>query len=446
MEMNVMITKKYAWTICIGLALLAATAAARVDLQKERGGFSANFIEKFDVSPGGELKMENLQGDVQITGGHSGQVEVIQEFFLDVDTEEEARGAFERYRAKVTKSGNRIVVTGPDRSRRRYVSTSYRVKVPGKFNVDVETMGGDIQLEQLQGKVDLETMGGDVEVSDVTGDLNVETAGGDISTRETEGGVRLETAGGDIELRDGRKGPFTLKTAGGDITLRSIDGNVKAGTSGGDVEAREIEGDLDLSTSGGDITMQNVKGASHSASTYGGDIEARDVEGHVELKTAGGDVSAIRIQGDVYGRTSGGDVEVSEITGDVDVSTAGGSLDLSDVTGKLVGKTSGGDVRARVNKDTGLKKAMKLSSSGGDIVLQLPSDVKASVTAEIRLQDPFEDYTVHSDFKLKIEEDEEKGKRSRWYRTVSATGDINGGGPLIELKTVEGDITIEKRN
>jgi DUF4097 and DUF4098 domain-containing protein YvlB len=132
--------------------------------------------------------------------------------------------------------------------------------------------------------------------------------------------------------------------------------------------------------------------------------------------------------------------------GDVEVSTSGGDLDLKleKIAGRLEGETSGGDIKASIaGKLTG---GIKLSSSGGDIDIRLPADVKATIHAEVRLMDPYSDHTIRSDFKLRIKE-EDKGQIIRGdTRFITATGDINGGGPVIELKTVEGDITIEKGN
>ncbi|TKJ42182.1 hypothetical protein CEE37_00455 [candidate division LCP-89 bacterium B3_LCP] len=444
-------SNKRLWISALSLLMISGIAVGkddpRIEIKAEHGGYSATITTQFEVSPGGDLDMQNLIGDITISGGNKNQVEIIEDFFFDVDIEKEAESALQRYRARITQTGNGIEVFG-NQKRRRYVHSSYHVKLPTKFNLEVETMGGEIRLEVLEGQAVLETMGGDVEVSDVTGDLDVETAGGEIKVRGVAGEVRAETAGGDVELWDARGGHFKLKTAGGDIVLRSIEGNVDAGTSGGDVEAFQVTGDLDLSTSGGEISLREVKGSSHSAETSGGDVEAENVVGDIDLRTSGGDVRATLIAGSVYGRTSGGDIEIDDVSEDVDVSTAGGCLEFDKVMGRLMGKTSGGNVQARITGKGMLKEPISLSTSGGKISLQLPRDVKATVEAEIEISDHYSDYNIHSEFMLKISEDNGKKGDKRWdrsYRRITATGDVNGGGPLIYLKTVDGDIFIEER-
>lgn len=466
-------------TIClviIALALLAGSSSAQVTFKKEKGGYTATLTEKFDVNSGGDLNMQDLEGDISISGRGSSQVEFTQEIFLDVKDEAEAKEAFENVRATVKQTGNSIDITGPgsyssgrasgrghsfsirqlEKSLKiietvRDFSASYTVHVPTSFNVDASTSGGNIDLTDLKGNARLRTAGGDLQISGVTGTADVKTSGGDVKARNLEGQVDLETSGGDVRLTDSRTGPFRLETSGGDINVQGLKGEVRASTSGGNVDARDIEGELDLRTSGGDITLSNVKAPVSRATTSGGDVEARVVIGNVDLRTSGGTVIATQVQGRVLGRTSGGNVEVSSIIGETDISTSGGDLEVTGIQGPVVGKTSGGDVRARVEKGGKLAGPIRLTTSGGEITLRLPADVQASVSARISIQDSFfgksKDYSINSDFKSIVVDEQTEQERGRKHLTeVHASGDLNGGGPLIELETVDGDINIEKGN
>jgi len=442
---------------------MAAGAGAQVTVEKQRNGFLVRATDKFDVSPGGDLKVDDVIGDVTVTGDASGQVEVIQEFFIRADKESEAREAFEEMRAEVKKLGNQVNVNGTrDRTGigmlepklhvfflRNMGETggTFTIRVPNNFNADVATTGGDVTVTQLKGRAEVETAGGDVEISRVTGVVDANTAGGDIVGRALDGAVDLSTSGGDVTLIEAKTGPFTVKTSGGDISLQQVTGKVRGTTSGGDIDARNVQGELDVRTSGGDVLIEEIRGASHRASTSGGDVEARVVTGSVDLRTSGGNVIADRVQGRVQGHTSGGNMEIYAVTGDVDISTSGGDLDLREIQGSLTGKTSGGDVRAEVANGGKLRGPIRLTTSGGEVELRLPSNVQASVSAVIRVDHPMllQEYEIRSDFKLKIEEVEGDGGR-RGRHQIRATGDLNGGGPLIELETVNGDIRIERQN
>ncbi len=439
-------TQQYLWLIPLSLTILVGNASSQVTFTKERGGYTARSSETFVMAAGGELVMKDLTGDVSISGDAGNLVRLIQEYFFDVGDEADARKAFERCRAAAKQIGNRLEVIGQKSPWHGDYSAAYEVHVPTNFNAQATTAGGDIQLKGLQGQAILVTAGGDVEASEVNGALTITTAGGDITARAIQGAANLSTAGGDVTLTDGSQGPFALRTSGGDIVAQNIQGDLEASTSGGDVEAREVEGEVDLRTSGGDITLQSVKGNNHRASTSGGDVEAHQVVGNVDLRTSGGEVYAQGVQGSVAGHTSGGDMRIQDISGDVDISTSGGNLEVHDVRGRLAGKTSGGDVIAQVLKGGRLAGPLRLRTSGGEIQLTLPADIQASVSARITIQDDHTDYSVRSDFNLQIEEVAGTGKRGREYQEVLARGDLNGGGPLIELETVNGDIIIDKGN
>ncbi len=430
----------------VALLLLFGSFAGATDItyQKERGGYRVMVTDVFDAATGGELSMSGLIGDLKVTGGADPRVQILQNYWFDAQNEAEAARLLERYRADVRQIGKRIEVTGTPGKYRNGYNVNYDVRVPERCNVKAATSGGDILLRQLEGEVVVNTAGGDITADAVSGSLKGNTAGGDIIGRNLAGAVSLSTAGGDVTLTDGRVGPFTLKTSGGDIEIQAILGSVDGSTSGGDMEAHDVIGNVSLRTSGGDITLVKVQGTSHDISTSGGDIDVRDVDGNVQAKTSGGNLRVNRVKGNFQGNTSGGDINVSEVSGDVDVLTSGGILDLNAIAGRLIGKTSGGDVRARVVQVGKLNGPINLATSGGEIELLLPPDVQARIEARIRITDIFGVYDVHSDFNLKISEGEVEGKKGRRAFEVTAIGDLNGGGPLIELETVNGDISIEK--
>jgi hypothetical protein len=87
-----------------------------------------------------------------------------------------------------------------------------------------------------------------------------------------------------------------------------------------------------------------------------------------------------------------------------------------------------------------LQGSVDAETAGGGINISLPSDMKATVDAELRIQKrgwSSKDYDIYSDSKLDI--DKKEGD------LISARGKINGGGNMVRLRTTNGDINIEKR-
>jgi hypothetical protein len=184
-----------------------------------------------------------------------------------------------------------------------------------------------------------------------------------------------------------------LKTAGGDIVAGDLDGTVLARTAGGEIRLGKVGGEVEATTAGGNIDLA----AGH---------------GRVKLSTSGGTISAGRLAGPAELRTSGGDIKIEDAEGAVSAHTSGGDVRAVFV-GPLKGDssltTSGGDVRATVGQATGFH--LSASTSGGS--------VKA------------DGLTITIDHGA-------IGKSS-------LSGDVNGGGPLLELRTSGGDVNVVVR-
>jgi hypothetical protein len=219
-----------------------------------------------------------------------------------------------------------------------------------------------------------------------------------------------------------------LSTSGGDMRTGDVQGDVVLRTSGGNIEMGIVGGEANVSTSGGNIVVKSV-GKTLKANTSGGDIEIGDVGGEASVSTSGGDVRVRRVTGNATLKSSGGNIHLEGASGTVKANT-----------GSIEAATAGGDVDAEL-RPTG-KGRSKLSSAGGQISLSIPEDARATIEATIRVEDHWgsrkSKYKVISDFKADTYEQDQDD------REIRATYKLNGGGDLIELKTVNSDISIRK--
>jgi hypothetical protein len=182
-----------------------------------------------------------------------------------------------------------------------------------------------------------------------------------------------------------------LKTSGGDIVVGDLMGKVHARTSGGNVKLGKISADVDAGTSGGDVRL--IEGlATVKLSTSGGNVTVDRAIGATDLDTSGGDISIGSVENTVHASTSGGNV------------TAGIAGAFK---GDCVLDTSGGNVRAKVSKDAAFN--LDASTSGGG---------------------------VNADG-LTITIDKGGAGRSK------LAGKVNGGGPLLKLRSSGGDIYVQ---
>ncbi len=177
---------------------------------------------------------------------------------------------------------------------------------------------------------------------------------------------------------------------------------------------------LNLHTAGGDITIESVSGRI-DGQTSGGNLDLSGLEGKVTMSTSGGNIVFGSSKGELRLETSGGNIRGTSISGSMHVETSGGNIDIRDSDGQVYASTSGGNINVSLRDN----KGVDLSTSGGDVVLRLPT----SIAADVRAETSGGDVTCDFQFMGKLKDGRLNGK-------------INGGGKEIRLETTGGDIMI----
>lgn len=175
-----------------------------------------------------------------------------------------------------------------------------------------------------------------------------------------------------------------------------------------------------------------------NVSTAGGGIAVGNLEGNVTAKTAGGSIKIGPSEGEIVASTAGGSIRVEGSGGPVKVETSGGSIRIAAARGYIEAATSGGSIDAElIVSDKATDTHCTLETSGGDVTIRLPAGLAATVSADLTIKRRVSrDYRIYFDFPLTI-----KGEGTD---RITAQGEINGGGGLIRLTTVNGDIHIKK--
>ncbi len=131
-------------------------------------------------------------------------------------------------------------------------------------------------------------------------------------------------------------------------------------------------------------------------------------------------------------------LKIEVTNGAIHVADVKGHIRLSGVNGRVFAENVGGSVKAstvngavEVSFDSlGTTSGMEFSTTNGGITLALPEDARCTIKASTT------NGSIETDFPLEIH-----GR----FVSKSLKGTINGGGPLIELSTVNGSIEILKR-
>jgi DUF4097 and DUF4098 domain-containing protein YvlB len=345
----------------------------------------------FPAAPGEMLDIDlRTGGSIEVKGSSANEARV----------EWDMRGFDDdNIRVEVDKSGGKIHVRSNyiRRSGKNSGSGRFRISVPNRFDLDMNTMGGNIDIVDIKGTVSGETMGGDLVLKGLIGDLEFTTMGGNIILSDSDVDGRVKTMGGNITI-DNVAGDVEPSTMGGNILLDNI---IRRGS-------HAIDKPVNISTMGGNITVAN---APHGAKvdTKGGDIVIRKSSEAVEAKTAGGNIT------------------IKEHSGSVEAETMGGNVRTVIVSGN-----SAQDIDIR--------------SMGGKIELDLPANFSGTFDLEIAFtHKSFSEYKIRSDFPIRIEDsgDEDRGL-GFGGKHIRGSGTVGSGKNRVRIRTVNGDIVINK--
>lgn len=402
--------------VLLALVIGIPTAQAQ-DLQREGNGFVNVSTKTFEVGPGGTLDISTKGGPVVVVGSDRQNVEVEETIRVRTTSRRDAESTVANTEVEYDVSGSTLSIRTPGGWSRSGVMIGFEVRVPRRFTVTASTAGGPVSIENIEGRVDGKTSGGPVSFEDITGDADAKTSGGPVSL-------------------DNITGNATAKTSGGPIRAESIGGELDAKTSGGPISIEDVGADASIESAGGGLSAINVRG-SLNARTAGGDVEVEQVTGDVEAKTSGGDIELMSIGGSLTASTAGGDIEGSDFGGRVEATTRAGDIELTGVRGSVDAETSVGDIEIQMLSPGSDDSSFR--TSHGDVELVLPSDIAVNLDIEVTSDwgGRLDRDDITSDFPITIETDRDED-------LLRASGDLNGGGPTIVIRTRGGSVDVRK--
>lgn len=376
---------------------------------------AAGTIEKeFDISMGEKLVMDiETGGSVYISGWDKEKV-AIKIHIYGVDDDD--------YDLDFNTRSSGIEISTDYRGRwgRNNGDFEFDLKVPKKFDIEVESSAGGVHITDIEGDINGNTGGGSLDLTNIRGDIDFETMGGEIDVSRVKGHLSLKTMGGGITVTDS-EADGKVSTMGGSILIEDVEGNLQGSTMGGNVIYRNVSGQSGRSES-------SVADEVH-VSTMGGDIKVDEAPQGADLDTKGGDITVRSAGKFVRAKTYGGDIEIDEIDGWVRVSTLGG-----DVTVHMIGDPDQG------------RRDVEISSHGGEITLTVPAGLSMEFDIELAItENARRDYRIISDFDMKMEKtrdwDRSRGSKRKY---IYGTGSVAGGKNKIEISTINGDIYIKR--
>ena len=205
--------------------------------------------------------------------------------------------------------------------------------------------------------------------------------------------------------------------------------NVDLKTLGGNISVEDLEGEVRSQTAGGNLRIGRIRGPVWGK-TAGGNIKVEGTEGDAEVKTSGGGITIGNVAGKVDAKTAGGSIRIDRATGSVNARTYGGNITVEEVMGSINAKTLGGSVKAYLSRQP--EGDCSLETAGGNVTAYIVEDIAVEVDAKTPGGRVSSDIPVATVVQGKINKNELQGT-------------INGGGPLLKLRTYGGSIRLRKK-
>jgi DUF4097 and DUF4098 domain-containing protein YvlB len=361
----------------------------------------SNWVQEMtgDLGTAKNLRVKLAAGSVRVQGGSQAGITYVIHRKAYTSSEQQARREFDSYRISTSVKGDTAWIVAESSRRDSKCSDDFVVNVPRNLDsAKIETGGGNVNATGIAGRVELESGGGNIHLDDIGGDVTGETGGGTIEVGSVAGNVKLETGGGNIKIASA-KGAIKAESGGGNVTVLS-----------------GLQGAV-LETGGGSIRVDKCSGPV-KATTGGGSVDLGDIGGPTEIETGAGSIRLASAKGRVQAQTGGGSIQLDGATS-VQAETSAGGIIVKLLAGADHGSNS------------------SLETSAGDITVYLANDLAISIRAEIESANG---HTIRSDFS-DIHVSSEGGP---WEKTVIAEGQLNGGGPVLKVRTNSGNVNFRR--
>ncbi len=339
-------------------------------------------------------------GSVHVQGSGT-QVTYVVRKRCRVGAEDVAQRQFDQLRISVNKAGDAVVLQG---------------RLAGQ-NEDRLTVDIAMQIPRTTQSVKVETRGGSLAFKSITGNIVGVTGGGNVKLDEVSGPVKITSGGGVMEAG----------SVGSDLYLQN---------GGGNVSVERVNGQLVVKTGGGRVHIGTSGGT--TVETGAGNIEVGKCNGDLQANSGGGNLSLGDVMGSVLAQTAGGSVRLASAQGGVKVITGGGTVELMNVGQSAQVETGAGAITVKFLPGRNHFKDSFLHTAAGDVVVYLPSNLGVNVHASTDLANGAGITSAFPGLAITSE----GGKYGP--KSMYGEGPLNGGGPILRVRTTIGQIEFRR--
>ena len=261
----------------------------RFEQQGRRGGgsgrgpeYTENFSRTVRIGRTGALDLQNVAGDISVTGGGGDDVRIEAVKRVRHPNEAEAKVLLSEIAIEVADRGGRVEVRTEYPRRRNWSGgVDFTVSVPRDASVALRSVSGTVKVTNINGELRAETVSGDIIMMTAKKLRVAKTVSGDVEISESEADeLSLGSVSGDVIVNRLKGNGFDAQSVSGDMRLTDVEID--------HASIRSVSGDIDYSgrlarngryqfqSHSGDIrvTPADAKGFAIEASTFSGDVRS----------------------------------------------------------------------------------------------------------------------------------------------------------------------------
>ncbi len=390
------------WLVLLCLVIAAVSRHGGPRFTHFGAGGLDLFGEQFDypvslsqgAGPAKRLVLENLRGNVTVSGGDSPDVHIEGHRSIKAYNQAAADDANRRSELRLVVEGDQLILRSSEPAIRigHRVSNQMDFGPPrfGPRGMDMEaSMDIDITVPR-QLSVDAHGRSGDLTVNTIAGDVNVSA----------------------------QRGEVRLTGIGGTAHIELVRGSL--------VRAADVKGDVDLEGRGSDVQLENIAGQVTINGSFSGTLEFRNLAKALHFESERTDLKIAQVPGNIT--MDLGNFRATDLVGPVHFVTRSRDIHIDGFTESLELEVEHGDIQLKPGKAPVPK--IDVHARSGDIHLDLPPN------ASFNLKGNSLQGEVRNDYGEGVEVLGEG--RSATLRSV------NPSGPTVTIATDRGTVSVGK--
>jgi hypothetical protein len=199
--------------VVLVFAVVSGSTFARPRALATRGSgqdSATSISREFNVTPGQQITFDLPTGaGISITGSDSNMASITA-------TLGGPDGAKCKVDMNQTAAGIEVKSSYAGSGEGHSTNISLDVRVPRQFNVSINSAGGGIKIDNMEGAITGSSGGGAIRITGAKGNITLTTGGGTILVRDSELDGTVSTGGGHVKIQ-GNKGNLTGSTGGGKV-------------------------------------------------------------------------------------------------------------------------------------------------------------------------------------------------------------------------------------